>query len=338
MIFSISNIKKKDNNSSVDNRSLFELALENIKSHKGYKFITESIESTILNARDESIVIDENRIKSYVRVIAEQSIKGFKDTYERYLLNRDRVLNEVKNKISKEVLYKIDNDFFYNDYRYKYTNLRRVLSYSTFSTDIDKESCALIRDIDKYLSVKNTFQYMTLFNDFKVYKKNIANNIAMICADLLGENGPVDRDIFAVKLYGNFREYRIEMDSNISKDELLSIYDRYSTNETEKTIITNDFNKMIDDVAKVEDTVKSVNINYDRIREVMDCHDIEIRHYPLERIYLYLNVVNMILDIYQMFFAARLDACFECLVSDIDILLEARKYVENRQLTADNKQ
>jgi hypothetical protein len=179
---------------------------------------------------------------------------------------------------------------------------------------------------------------MTVFKDFEMYKKNIANNIAMICADLLGENGPVERDVFAAKLYGNFREYRIEMDSNISKDELLSIYDRYSTNESEKTIITNDFNKMIEDVAKVEDTVKSVNINYDRIREVMDGHDPEIRHYPLERIYLYLNVVNMILDIYQMFFAARLDACFECLVSDIDILLEARKYVENRQLTADNKQ
>ena len=335
MIFSISNIKKKDNNSSVDNRSLFELALENIKSHTGYKFITEAINYSVAANGEDKLILNKDRVKQFVNVLTVESIKGFKNIYENYILNRDRILNNTKNIISENALYKIDDQFFYNDYRFKYTNLRRVLSYSTFSTDINKESSILIQDISKYIAAKYIVDYDELLKDFKEYKENIEISLSVLCACILGKNGPVSRFVFASALYNNFREYRIEINSNIDKEELISIYNRFISNEKEKNIITNDFNKMIDDIANIESTIN--NIPFEELENKYTMNNL-IPSYPRERIYLYLNVISMILDIYLMFFSARLDACLECLVSDIDILVEAKNYVENRQLTDDNKQ
>ena len=329
MIYSINNIKKKDNKVSINNSiSLFESCLSFIKENNTYRTIGDTIAS-------ENIPnLNLDGFKRVVDATCDTFVAGIKETYEKYLLLYDDIMIKVKNKISKDALYSIDDSFTYNDYRYKYTNLRRVLSYSSLKTDINRESAMLIHDLNNYIAAKQISEYYNLLEEFKKYQENININIAMICATILGKNGPVDKNTYGAALFGNFREYRIDMDSYISKDELLEIYDRYISQDKEKAIIKNDFDKYNDDVAIIKSTVES--IPFDKMYK--DTMNSEFTSYPKDRIFIWINMMKIILDIYQMFFAARLDACLESLTTDIDILLEARKYVESRQLTDANRQ
>ena len=327
MIFSTDSMKRKPKNIIDEDKSLFEKCLSYIKEDNSYQ--------TITSIHDSIDILDKKVIKDIMASICNSRMNDLSKVYIDYLNIDNKYISESRSLISKDDILNIDDDFYYEGYRYQFANLRRVLMYSSFKTDVNKETSRMIQYINEYLATKQISDMYKIISEFEHYKKTVYIDISMIRGELLGLMGPVDIGLYAGKLFHNFRPNNIEEGSNISKTELIEIYDRYASNEVEVNIIKKDFDKFMSDITYITSSLD--NIPFDKILE-KDTMNTEFINYPIEVISTWIEVMKMILDTYELYFSARMDASLQCLKIDIDILATATDYVRNRQQTADNKQ